>query len=119
MFVFAAHTGARRSEIVRALPSDVDLAGGMVTIREKKRDKTKFTTRRVPLTPFLKEVLADWMKKRGKGKTLFCKSDGKGITPREAHNSGVEVECAERLACLPTLVHLRPGQQGRGPANHR
>jgi len=86
MFVFAAHTGARRSEIVRALPSDVDLAGGMVTIREKKRDKTKLTTRRVPLTPFLKEVLADWMKKRGKGKTLFCKDDGKAITPREAHN---------------------------------
>ena len=41
MFVFAAHTGARRSEIVRALPSDVDLAGGVVTIREKKRDKTQ------------------------------------------------------------------------------
>ncbi len=86
MFVFAAHTGARRSEIVRVLPSDVDLAGEVVTIREKKRDKTKLTTRRVPLTPFLKEVLADWMKKRGKGKTLFCKMDGKPITPREAHN---------------------------------
>ncbi len=77
---------ARRSEIVRALPSDVDLAGGFVTIRENKRDKTKLTTRRVPLTPFLKEVLADWMKKRGKGKALFCKLDGRTITPREAHN---------------------------------
>jgi integrase len=86
MFAFAAHTGARRSEIVRVLPSDVDLAGGVVTIREKKRDKTKLTTRRVPLTPFLQEVLADWIKNRGKGKTLFCKMDGKGITPREAHN---------------------------------
>ena len=86
MFVFAAHTGARRSEIVRVLPSDVDMAGGVVTIREKKRDKAKLTTRRVPMTPFLKEVLADWMQKRGKGKTLFCKMDGKAITPREAHN---------------------------------
>jgi integrase len=38
----------------------------------------------VPLTPFLKEVLAHWMKKRGK--TLFCKDGGKGIMPREAHN---------------------------------
>src|SRR5207248_1985135 len=28
---FAAHTGARRSEVVRALASDVDLAGGVVT----------------------------------------------------------------------------------------
>jgi integrase len=86
MFCFAAHTGARRSEIVRALPSDVDLAGGVVTIREKKRDKKKLTTRRVPLTPFLKEVLTAWMKERGKGRTLFCKGDGKEVAPREAHN---------------------------------
>src|SRR5262249_13161029 len=86
MFAFAAHTGARRSEIVRALQSDVDLAGGVVTIREKKRDKAKLTTRRVPLTPFLRVLLADWMKRRGRGKTLFCKTDGKPITPREAHN---------------------------------
>jgi integrase len=86
MFVFAAHTGARRSEISRALPSDVDLDHGVVTIREKKRDKRKLTTRRVPLTPMLKEVLADWMKARTKGGTLFCKGGGKAITPREAHN---------------------------------
>ncbi|HEV8072405.1 MAG TPA: tyrosine-type recombinase/integrase [Planctomycetaceae bacterium] len=86
MFVFAAYTGARRSEIVRALPSDVDLATGVVTIREKKRDKSKLTTRRVPLTPYLKGALAAWLKKRGNGKTLFCKRSGKGITPREAHH---------------------------------
>jgi integrase len=86
MLCFAAHTGARRSEIVRALPSDVDLANSVVTIREKKRDKSKTTTRRVPLTPFLKKVLTAWMKKRAKGRTLFCKGDGKEITPREAMN---------------------------------
>src|SRR5207302_10414113 len=39
MFVFAAHTGARRSEIVRARASDVDLANAVMPIREKKRDK--------------------------------------------------------------------------------
>lgn len=86
MLCFAAHTGARRSEIVRALPSDVDLANSVVTIREKKRDKTKTTTRRVPLTPFLKEILTAWMKQRAKGRTLFCKGDAKEITPREAMN---------------------------------
>jgi integrase len=86
MFVFATHTGARRSEIVRTLPSDVDLVGGVVTIREKKRDKRKRTTRRVPLSPFLQGVLADWMKTRARGKTLFCKGEGEPITPREAHN---------------------------------
>ncbi len=86
MICFAAHTGARRSEIVRALPADVDLASEVVTIKEKKRDKSRLTIRRVPLTPFLKDVLSDWLRKRGKGRTLFCKDDGKEITPREAMN---------------------------------
>lgn len=86
IFAFAAHTGARRSEIVRALPSDVDLKGGVMTIREKKRDQKKYTTRRVPMTPLLKEALAKWMLKREKGTVLFCKDDGRGITPREAFN---------------------------------
>ena len=86
MFVLAAHTGARRSEIVRALPSDVDLENAVVTIREKKRDKKRLTTRRVPLTPFLTEVLSNWMKARANGGMLFCKGDGKAIMPREAHN---------------------------------
>lgn len=86
MFCFAAHTGARRSEIVRVLPSDIDLNAGVVTIREKKRDKKRRTTRQVALTPFLKEVLAGWMQDRAKSRTLFCKDDGKAITPREAHN---------------------------------
>ena len=83
---FAAHTGARRSEIVRALPADVDLASEVVTIKEKKRDKSRLTIRRVPITPFLKTVLADWIGRRANGKTLFCKDDGKPITPREAMN---------------------------------
>jgi integrase len=86
MFCFAAYTGARRSEIVRELPSDLDLAGGTVTVREKKRDKCKLTTRRVLLTPFLKGVLEEWVAARAGGKTLFCKGDGTKLTPREAHN---------------------------------
>ena len=107
------------------MPSDVDLTGGVVTIREKKRDKTKLTTRRVPLTPLLKAVLADWMTRRGKGKALFCKPDGHGITQRMAHRAAF-LRCLrpskwrvlKRLARFPPLVHLRPGQQGRGPAHH-
>lgn len=86
MFAFAAYTGARRSEIVWALPSDIDLRNGFITLRERKRDKTKTTTRRVPISPPLRESLAQWMKDRSSGKTLFCKTNGKAITPREAHN---------------------------------
>jgi integrase len=86
MFCFAAHTGARRSEVVRALPSDIDLVQEVVTIREKKRDKSRLTTRRIPMTPFLKGVLADWAADRGKGRAFFCKEKGQEITPREAMN---------------------------------
>ncbi len=37
LFCFAAHTGARRSEIMRALAADVDFTGNTVLVREKKR----------------------------------------------------------------------------------
>ena len=35
LFCFAAHSGARRSEIMRALVTDVDFTGNTVLIREK------------------------------------------------------------------------------------
>ena len=38
MFVFAAHTGARRSEILRSQVDDFDFQSRTVQIREKKRD---------------------------------------------------------------------------------
>jgi integrase len=79
MFVFAAYTGARRSEIVRVLPSDIDLHSGFVTLRERKRDKTRTTTRRVPVSTVLRDSLVQWTKDRANGKTLFCKRDGKAI----------------------------------------
>lgn len=63
MCCFAAYTGARRSEILRTKVADVDLAAKTVTIHEKKRVRGKTTTRRVPLAPFLIEVLQqthDW-----------------------------------------------------------
>jgi integrase len=107
MLCFAAHTGARRSEIVRALPSDVDLSASVVTIREKKRDKRKLTTRRVPLTTFLRSVLRDWMKARTNGKTLFCKSDGKEITPREAMNYFARTVRASKWKVLKGLHTFR------------
>ncbi len=72
LFYFAAHTGARRSEILRALVADVDFRANVVTIREKKRSKGQRTTRRVPLTPFLREVLQEWLKQHPGGSALFC-----------------------------------------------
>jgi len=72
LFCFAAHTGARRSEILRALVADVDFTGNTVLVREKKRSRGQRTTRRVPLTPFLKEVLRDWLAVHPGGPALFC-----------------------------------------------
>jgi integrase len=72
MFVFAAHTGARRSELLRARVDDIDFTGGTVLIREKKRARSKRTHRRVPLSPVLERVLRDWLGRLPGGQFLFC-----------------------------------------------
>jgi integrase len=72
MIAVAAHTGARRSEMLRALVTDVDFTGSSVLVREKKRARGKQTTRRVPLTPSLALVLKDWLAVHPGGKHLFC-----------------------------------------------
>ncbi len=61
MFVFAAHTGARRSEMLRSELGDIDFATGNITIREKKRVRGRLTTRSVPLSPLLRKVLREWI----------------------------------------------------------
>jgi integrase len=71
---FAAHTGARRSELIRVLLSDLDFNANVVEIREKKRGRGKRTSRRVPLTPFLRQVLQDWLQVHPGGNNLFCHS---------------------------------------------
>ena len=68
----AAHTGARRSELIRAAVADVDFEGGVITIQEKKRLKGKRSTRRAPLTAQLAEALREWLLIHPGGKPLFC-----------------------------------------------
>lgn len=72
MVYFAAHTGARRSELIRAQLMDIDVKGGTVLIREKKRVQGKRTTRRVPLTPALAEVIEEWRRVHPGGPFLFA-----------------------------------------------
>ncbi len=84
--VLAAHGGARRSEIIRAMPEDVDFANGTITIREKKRVKGRRTTRRVPLSVRLTEALSSWLSQREAATFLF----GHGsemLSPRVTHTS--------------------------------
>jgi integrase len=50
MFAIAAYTDARRSEILSSKREDIDLAGGTIVIREKKRVRGQNSTRRVLLS---------------------------------------------------------------------
>ena len=97
MFVFAAHTGARRSEMVRSEIDDFDFEGGTVLIREKKRVRGKLSTRRVPLSPLLVEAMRHWFDNHPGGRYTFClncrlprgkktREIGTPITRDEAHD---------------------------------
>jgi integrase len=81
MFVFAAHTGARRSEVLRSQVDDFDFAGKMVRVREKKKDRTKeMTFRHVPLSPFLAEVMMGWLAAHPGGRLTVCEAPDLPIT---------------------------------------
>ena len=71
-FVFAAHTGARRSEIARSQLSDIDFESEMITIRELKRVRGMQSTRRVPMSPYLQFVLTNWFDNHPGGQMTFC-----------------------------------------------
>jgi integrase len=90
MFVFCAHTGARRSEMLRSRREDFDFdAGdtGVVTVREKKKDKNKEEThRQVPMTPLLKQTMGAWFQVHPGGPLTFCKEPGVPFTPQMAHH---------------------------------
>jgi integrase len=72
LLCFGAHTGARRSEMLRVIAAEVDFEVNTVLIHEKKRAKGKSTTRRVPITPFLAEALKQWLAVHPGGQYLFC-----------------------------------------------
>lgn len=79
MLLAAAHTGARRGELVAARVEDVDFADGTLLIREKKRMRGQRSFRRVPLSAELEQVLRDWIGQHPGGQHLFCH---KGNVPR-------------------------------------
>lgn len=113
LFCFAAHTGARRSELLRALITDVDFTGGTVLIRERKRAHDRRTTRRVPLTPFLADVLRDWLAAHPGGRHLFCHAGEVGRSKKRSKTTGHKGESTRasslkgRLAAV--TVRERPG----------
>jgi integrase len=85
---FAAHTGARRSELLRVLVSDVDFVDQTVLIREKKRSRKQRTTRRVPLTSFLARVLREWLANHPGGDQLFCQPEVVERSKKRSRSTG-------------------------------
>jgi integrase len=85
MFVFAAHTGARRSEILRSCIDDFDFGSATLTIREKKKDKLKEGTfRTVPLSALLCEVMAAWFAQHPGGRITICEKPNAPLTKQLA-----------------------------------
>jgi integrase len=80
MIVFAAHTGARRSEIRRSLNCDFDFEAKTVLIREKKKDHTKVETfRTVPMSPRLEQAMRGWLDEHQGGPLTFSTRTGRVI----------------------------------------
>lgn len=80
MFVFAAYTGARRSELMNSLIGDFDFEIGQVMIRERKRRKDLASSyRHVPLHPRLKSVMEDWIAAHPGGQQTLVMP---AVTPR-------------------------------------
>lgn len=81
-FCLAAYTGARRSEILRSRVDDLDLEAGTITIREKKRDRSReMTFRTVPLAPALGELLRGWLDEdHPGGPYTICGRDGRPLS---------------------------------------
>jgi len=71
MLTFACHTGARRSEMMRCELQDIDLAAKWITIREKKKKRGQVTTRRVPMSSELVQVMTAWLPSRKGAKFVF------------------------------------------------
>jgi integrase len=79
MFVMAAHTGARRSEMLRSQLSD--FGDGEVIIRERKRVRGMRSTRRVPMSTLLSKTIRPWFKEHPGGPYTFCQDRGNGPEP--------------------------------------
>ncbi len=105
MILMAAHTGARRSELLRSLKADVDFESGILTVREKKRIRGKFTTRRVPMSKQLLEVMRQWFKDHPGGIHTFCHP---GSIPRSNCGRGTSLsESQAHKHFTNTLKHTR------------
>ncbi len=116
MVCFAAHTGARRSELLRARVADIDLEGKTVLIHEKKRVRGKRTTRRVPLSPFLATVLKGWLASHPGGQHLFFNAAALSRSRTRSHMTGYKGDKTRASTARDRAADVRERQgQAVGP----
>jgi len=91
MFLFTAHTGARRSEMLRSLIDDFDFGAKMIRIREKKRDKSRESTfRYVPMSDRLAEDMAAWFAQHPGGQYTLCQKANEPLSMMMAYHYFVD-----------------------------
>jgi integrase len=71
----AAHTGARKGELLKMRIGDVDFVGGIISVQERKRAHGRRTTRRVPLSTKLASILEEWLAVHPGGPVLFVHAE--------------------------------------------
>ncbi|HEX4608877.1 MAG TPA: tyrosine-type recombinase/integrase [Urbifossiella sp.] len=124
LYCFAAHTGARRSELLRALVADVDFTAGVVTIREKKRTRGQRTSRRVPLTDLLRGVMEEWLKEHPGSPNLFCHAGVVARSKKRSRTTGHRGEASRASSLKGRQAGVRdraappPGSLTRNEIHH-
>lgn len=123
MLFTTGHTGARRSELIRAKITDVDFDAKIVTIHERKRVKGVITTRRVPMSVALIKVLRAWMKIHPGGASLFCqnsvvdRSKKRSLTTGHQDQGQRPTTSAERSAAVRKRSEQVPAELTPGEAH--
>ncbi|MDB5307108.1 MAG: site-specific recombinase XerD [Gemmataceae bacterium] len=118
MFVFVAHTGARRSEMIRSRVEDIDLAARRVCIREKKKDRTKKETERyVEMSPLLERVMRAWLgEQHPGGPHTFCHTEVVARSRKRSQTTGHQSGAGRATSLRGRQASLRPRADRPGHA---
>jgi len=85
MFILVAHTGMRRSELLRSEVSDFDFEGRTISVREKKRSrKHALSFRRVPMSALVEKVFKEYFSKNTGNVYTLARLNGQALSQGDA-----------------------------------
>jgi integrase len=79
----ALHTGARRGELFRLTWPDIDLANGTIRLGTRKTATGGMEYAAIPMTPELRQALADHRRRGPRSMTVFTTVEGEDFTSRQ------------------------------------